>query len=174
MTKYIALLRGINVGGRVVKMADLKVCLEKAGLKNVVTLLQSGNVVLESQLDVAELKKITEAALTETFNYPAKVQVFTLDNLQKIVDGYPFGTASDKQQHDYVIFVENGLEETILADSYSLGDGEKVQAGDGVIYWRVDQGLTLRSSFGKTLAKTKYKDFNTNRNIKTLQKLLAI
>jgi hypothetical protein len=41
-----------------------------------------------------------------------------------------------------------------------------------VIYWRVDQGKTLRSSFGKLLAKSKYKEFNTNRNINTLQKLL--
>jgi hypothetical protein len=44
--------------------------------------------------------------------------------------------------------------------------------GDGVIYWRVDQGQTLRSSFGKTLSKSKYKSFNTNRNINTLQKIL--
>jgi uncharacterized protein (DUF1697 family) len=173
MMKYAVFLRGINVGGRVVKMADLKICLEKAGLKNVVTLLQSGNVVFESASSADELKKIIESTLTETFDYPAKVQVFTVDNLRKIVDGYPLGIASGKQ-HDYVIFVENGLEKAILADNYSLGDGEKVQAGDGVIYWRVDQGLTLRSSFGKALAKAKYKQFNTNRNLKTLKKLLAL
>jgi len=173
MMKYSAFLRGINVGGRVVKMADLRVCLDRIGLKDVTTLLQSGNVVFESDSSPAALKELIEAALTETFKYPAKVQVVSIERLRKIVDGYPFGVAGDKQ-HDYVIFIEDGLEKAILAEDYSLGPGEKVQAGDGVIYWRVDQGLTLRSLFGKTLAKTKYKNFNTNRNVKTLRKMLAI
>ncbi|HVV25473.1 MAG TPA: DUF1697 domain-containing protein [Candidatus Saccharimonadales bacterium] len=173
MARYAAFLRGINVGGRVVKMADLRVCLDKAGLHNVATLLQSGNVVFESDAAAADLKKLIEAALTKTFAYPAIVQVVPLERLRAIVDGYPFGTASSKQ-HDYVIFIENGLEKAILADDFELGRGEKVQTGRGVIYWRVDQGLTLRSSFGKTLAKAKYRNFNTNRNIKTLRKMLAI
>jgi uncharacterized protein (DUF1697 family) len=173
MTKYAAFLRGVNVGGRIVKMADLKSCLEKAGLAGVTTLLQSGNVVFESDLSAPELKKLIETALTKTFSYPAKVQVFSMSRLKKIVDAYPFGVASDKQ-HDYVVFMENGLEETILTDEYELGSGEKVAAGKGVIYWRVDQGLTLRSSFGKALSKSKYKAFNTNRNVKTLRKMLAI
>src|ERR1700760_2861181 len=154
MAKYAAFLRGINVGGRIVKMADLKACLEKAGLPSVTTLLPSGNVVFESDKTEVELKKLLETTLTKTFEYPAKVQVFSLDRLQKIVDAYPFGTAGDKQ-HDYVIFMEGGLEKTILDDDYELGKGEKVQAGKGVVYWRVDQGLTLRSLFGKALSKSK-------------------
>lgn len=173
MAKYTAFLRGINVGGRTVKMADLRTCLGEAGLNNVVTLLQSGNVIFESDASAPALKKSIEAALTKAFKYPARVQVVPIERLQKIIDGYPFGTAGD-QQHDYVIFIENGLEEAIVTDDYELGAGEKVQAGNGVIYWRVDRGLTLRSSFGKTLAKAKYKNFNTNRNIKTLRKMLAI
>jgi uncharacterized protein (DUF1697 family) len=146
MTKYVAFLRGI-------------------------TLLNSGNVIFESDLGVPELKEKIEETLTKTFNYPAKVQVVEQGHLKKIIDGYPFGEAGPKQ-HNYVIFMENGLEKEALNDSYELGAGEKVQAGQGVIYWRVDQGQTLRSSFGKLLAKSKYKEFNTNRNINTLQKLL--
>ncbi|HVV66745.1 MAG TPA: DUF1697 domain-containing protein [Candidatus Saccharimonadales bacterium] len=173
MAKYVALLRGVNVGGRIVKMADLKTCLEKAGLENVVTVLQSGNVVFESQLSSADLKKVIETTLTETFAYPAKAQVLSMNRLQKIVDGYPFGTASDRQ-HDYVIFIENALEEALLGETYNLAPGEQVQGGEGVVYWRVDKGLTLKSSFAKVLAKSKYRDLNTNRNIKTLKKLLAL
>lgn len=171
MEKYVAFLRGVNVGGRIIKMADLKACFEKMGLKDAVTLLQSGNVIFESNKNPSELKKEIEKALTETFNYPAKVQVIELDRLQKIVDNFPFGAAGPKQRN-YVIFVENSLEKDILAEDYNLDPGEKVQAGKSVIYWRVDQGQTLRSLFGKTLSKAKYKDFNTNRNINTLQKLL--
>jgi uncharacterized protein (DUF1697 family) len=171
MTQYVAFLRGINVGGRIVKMADLKTCLAEAGLSNITTFLQSGNVVFESALSAARLKKVIETALTTTFSYPAKTQVFTVHDLRKIAEDYPFGVAGD-DQHDYVIFIENGLEKTLLQESYNLAPGEKVSAGKGVIYWRVDKGSTLRSSFAKLLTKAKYKDFNTNRNLKTLLKII--
>jgi len=170
MNKYIAFLRGVNVGGRIVKMADLKVCLEKAGLKNVVTLLQSGNVVFESDKSADVLKKEIEEALTKTFNYPAKVQVLSLEMLGEIIKNYPFGTAGDSQ-HDYVIFVENGLEKDMAAEPFESSPGEKVQAGKGVVYWRVDKGSTLKSNFSKIMSKSKYKEFNTNRNLRTLQKI---
>ena len=94
-----------------------------------------------------------------------------ISQLKNLIEGFPFGTAGPKQ-HNYIIFMENGLEKIALNDVYELGAGEKVQAGDGVIYWRVDQGQTLRSSFGKLLSKAKYKQFNTNRNINTLQKIV--
>jgi uncharacterized protein (DUF1697 family) len=152
MTQYVVFLRGINVGGRIVKMADLKVCLEKAGLLNVVTLLQSGNVVFESTADAGELKQLIEATLTKTFDYPAKVQVFSIDQLRNLVAAYPFGVAGDNQ-HDYVIFMENNLEDELVAEGYMLAPGEKVAAGQGVVYWRVDKGSTLKSAFAKLLTK---------------------
>jgi uncharacterized protein (DUF1697 family) len=172
MTKYAILLRGVNVGGRIIKMAALKTCFEKAGFSDVKTFLQSGNVVFESDKSEPVLKAQIEELLTKTFNYPAKVQVVSLSRLKKLIDDYPFGDAGPKQ-HSYIIFMENGLEKAALSDDYELGADEKVQAGDGVIYWRVDQGQTLRSSFGKLLSKARYRQFNTNRNISTLRKLAA-
>jgi uncharacterized protein (DUF1697 family) len=53
-----------------------------------------------------------------------------------------------------------------------LGPQERVAAGEGVVYWRVDKGSTLKSNFAKLLTKAKYRDFNTNRNLNTLRKLL--
>lgn len=172
MAKYVSFLRGVNVGGRIIKMVDLKTCLEKVGLREVKTLLQSGNVIFESdKTDTAELKKQIEQALTKTFGYPAKVQVVSDDNLKEIIDRYPFGPASPSQ-HNYVIFMENGLEKEILKEDYALAKEEKVKAGAGVIYWRVDKGSTLKSNFSRLLSKSKYKDFNTNRNLNTLKKCL--
>src|SRR4051812_34516936 len=145
MNKYVVFLRGINVGGRIVKMAELKVCMEKIGLRNVVTLLQSGNVVFESNLSAEKLKTRIEHALTSTFNYPAKVQVLEASTLKKIIDDYPFGTARDSH-HDYVIFMENGLEKELAKEPADLKLGEKVKAGNGVVYWQVDKGSTLKSA----------------------------
>jgi uncharacterized protein (DUF1697 family) len=70
-----------------------------------------------------------------------------------------------------VIFFENGLEKDFAKETADLED-EKVEAGSGVAYWKVQKGKTLQSSRGKLLAKAKYKNFNTNRNINTLQRIL--
>ncbi len=173
MTKYVAFLRGINVGGRIVKMVNLKICFEKQGFKDVKTLLQSGNVVFEADQSAPELKDKIEAVLTDTFHYPAKVQVMSMETLHEIAKSYPFGEApADK--HNYVIFMENGLEADLVKEAYTLAPGEQVAAGKGVIYWRVDKGMTLKSDFAKVLTKVKYKQFNTNRNLNTLNKLLQM
>ncbi len=152
-------------------MADLKACLGKAGLQDVTTFLQSGNVVIESDQSATELKKLIETTLSETFSYPAKAQVLSLKRLTAIVEQYPFGMAG-ASQHDYVIFLENGLEKALAAEAGELASSEQVAAGQGVVYWRVDKGSTLKSDFAKLLTKTKYKAFNTNRNLKTLRKML--
>jgi uncharacterized protein (DUF1697 family) len=171
MSRYVALLRGVNVGGRIIKMAELKSCFEKMGFKNVATLLQSGNVVFESDLKEEELKKKIEDTLGKTFNYPAKVWVKSIENIQKIVEDNPFIGAS-KEHHQYVIFFENGLEKDFTEEPGNFND-EAVKAGNGVAYWKVQKGHTLKSSRGKLLTKAKYKNFNTNRNINTLNKIIT-
>jgi uncharacterized protein (DUF1697 family) len=171
MKHWIALLRGVNVGGRSIKMAELREALSELGLENVATVLQSGNVTFDSTLTAAKLKDRIEAGLRKRFGYDAHAQVIERDALEKIVDAYPFGTA-DELRHDYVIFMERGLEKDLAAEKVELAGNEKVQAGHGVVYWRVDKGSTLQSAFGKLLTKAKYRDFNTNRNVRTLRKLL--
>jgi uncharacterized protein (DUF1697 family) len=172
VTKYVAFLRGINVGGRVVRMADLQACFRGLGLREVRTVLQTGNVAFESSDNAESLKRKIEAGLAAAFHYPAKAQVYKVDDLRRIVDAYPFGTAG-AGQHDYVIFLENGLERSLVDETYELAAGEQVTAGEGVVYWRVNKGSTLKTSFAKLLIKARYKDFNTNRNLKTLHKLLG-
>jgi uncharacterized protein (DUF1697 family) len=174
MTKYVAFLRGINVGGRVIKMAELKEVFEKRGYRNVKTVLQTGNVVFESPVSNAQqLKTDIEALLTDAFHYTVKVQVIPQEQVAAIVARCPFGEPI-KDVHFYVIFFENGLEKELVAEAAAhVQENEAVQAGDGVVYWKVPRGLTLKSQFAKFLTKTKYKDFNTNRNLNTLQKIIT-
>src|SRR6266576_3131034 len=126
MPTYVAFLRGVNVGGRIIKMADLKVCFEKMSFKQVKTILQTGNVVFESdKTDTAKLKGQIEEMLTDTFNYPAKVQVISLENLKKIVEANPFADAP-ADYHQYVIFIENDLEISLVAEAgKQLGEAVK-------------------------------------------------
>lgn len=150
-------------------MADLRACFEDMGLKDVKTFLQSGNVTFDSGATADDLKRKIEAALAETFGYPAKVQVKSIGDLQEIIAANPFGVAPDNH-HQYVIFFETGLEKAFSAEAAGSG-GEKVRAGSSVVYWQVDRGRTLKSPVGKLLTKSKYRDFHTNRNIRTLQKI---
>lgn len=168
---YVAFLRGVNVGGRIIKMADLKTCLGRAGFDNVKTVLQSGNVIFESdKTDTAKLKEQMEQALSETFSYPAKVQVIPMQKLKEIIAANPFAGAP-ADYHQYVIFIENDLETQLVAEA-GRQLGEQVQAGQNVVYWKVKKGDTLKTPFAKLLTKSKYKQFNTNRNINTLRKLI--
>jgi uncharacterized protein (DUF1697 family) len=169
--KYVVFLRGINVGGRIIKMADLKDCLDSAGFEDVKTVLQSGNVIFESdKTDAGELKQQIEHVLSESFGYPAKVQVISMEKLESIVAANPF-TDAPADYHQYVIFIENDLETGLVAEA-GKQLGEAVKTSQGVVYWKVPKGQTLKTPFAKLLTKSKYKQFNTNRNINTLQKIL--
>jgi uncharacterized protein (DUF1697 family) len=169
MPKYVAFLRGINAG-RVIKMIDLKDCFESMGLDNVKTVLQTGNVVFESNKNVQDLKRLIEKEMSIRFSFDAKAQVYSFEDLSKIIEAYSF---EDKEgMHSYVIFLENSLEQDLVKEEYKLSDDEKVKAGKGVVYWQVCRGDTLSSLFAKLLAKSKYKLFNTNRNLNTLKKII--
>lgn len=169
MSKKVAFLRGINVGGRTIRMAELKECLEKAGFKEVNTLLQSGNVTLESDSDLASLRSRLETAVSKQFHYDAKIFVHRIETVRKIIENYPFNT-EDKTKQYYVVFTEPGLPQE-LASAATDEDIEKVAAGDSVIYWTVEKGQTLKSIFAKELNKSAYKGKFTSRNLNTLRKI---
>jgi uncharacterized protein (DUF1697 family) len=170
--RYVAFLRGINVGRRTMKMAELKSCFEDAGYHNVTTILQTGNVVFESTDARAFLKRDIEARLLARFSYPVRAQVYSVAALKRIIDASPF-ESGDAATHSYVVFFENGLEKQLVEEVKGLApDTESIESGDGVVYWKVLKGSTLQSGFAHFLTKTRYKDLHTNRNINTLRKIV--
>lgn len=172
--QYIILLRGINVGGRTIKMDELKACFKKEGYSNVITVLQTGNVILESkEKNTEKLQKAVEALLTKTFDYPAKVLAVTPEHLEAVIEHYPF-TKYGPEYHRYAIFTEAGFEKELVKQCGALDKNiEEVLPGKEVVYWRVMKGHTLDSDFGKYMAKAASKHFLTNRNLNTLEKILA-
>lgn len=169
----MALLRGINVGGRIVKMADLKDCFEKANFSDVVTVLQSGNVVFKShEADLEIIRRQLETAVIARFDYPAKIFIFNQSTLSLILDKYPFSLTDDKYQN-YIIFLRPGLVESLLVEGKNLDPSvEAIAGGRDVVYWRVQKGMTIKSAFSQVLVKPQFKDFNTIRNINTLSRLV--
>ena len=170
MTRYAAFLRGVNVGGVNLKMADVAAALTDAGFDNVATLLATGNIVLDSSSSAAKVRTKAEAGLRDTFGYEAWILVYDLDQVRAIASGYPFEPEVDGQQ-SYVTFVSEPAILDELAE-LSAGPDEKIARGDGVIYWQVPKGSTLDSTIGKTMGSKRYKSSTTTRNLRTLMKVV--
>lgn len=172
MTRYAAFLRGVNVGGTTLKMADVAAAFTDAGFANVKTVLASGNVVLDSPGSAASVRTTAEAALRERFGYDAWVLVYELDTVAAIAEKYPFPPEVEGH-HSYVTFVSDPDMLDELADlGEDAGPDEKIARGDGVMYWQVPKASTLDSTIGKTMGKKRYKSSTTTRNLRTLTKIL--
>lgn len=168
MTRYVALLRGVNVGGVTMKMADLAEVVRGLGYDDVRTVLASGNVLFTTMESAALAKERLEAALRERFGYEAWVHVLTRDAVATIVAGYPFARAGDR--HAYAVFVVDPATRAELL-AVETDPVEEVAAGDGVLYWSVPKGGTLETAMGKAQGSGKHKRWLTTRNLNTLEKL---
>ena len=97
---YVALLRGINVGGKTkIPMAALRDTCAAAGCEDVVTYIQSGNVVLKSKLTADKLRTALEEAIAEEFGFNPAVMIRTAKELAAIVDRNPYPDADEKTIH---------------------------------------------------------------------------
>jgi uncharacterized protein (DUF1697 family) len=169
MTRYVALLRGVNVGGVTVKMADLAEVVRGLGYGEVKTVLASGNVLFTTTDAAPAAKKKLETALRERFGYEAWVHVLTQAKIAKLVDAYPFERTADR--HAYVVFILKAelLDELLAVELDPAVD--RAARGDGVLYWSTPKGSTLDSAMGKAQSSGKHKPWLT-RSLNTLEKLL--
>lgn len=171
MTRYVALLRGVNVGGITMKMADLADVVRALGYDDVRTVLASGNVLFTTDDSAAAATERLEAALRARFGYEAWVHVLTRDAVAAIVAAYPFPRSGDR--HAYVVVVVDARTRVDLLAVDVDPAVEQVAAGDGVLYWSVPKGDTLGSAMGKAQAASKHKRWLTTRNLNTLEKLVG-
>ncbi|KFN02514.1 DUF1697 domain-containing protein [Bacillus clarus] len=111
MTIYIALLRGINVGGhKVIKMAELKKTFESIGLKKVKTYIQSGNVVFESKEEKDFLQERIEHEIKTVFGFDVPVMLRMDDELIKTIKRCPYRAGSlSEGESVHVAFLANEL-----------------------------------------------------------------
>jgi len=183
MTKYVALLRGINVNGITIAMTDLTDLFGELGFSEVRTILASGNVLFRTgeapadpkaaAADLAERKAVIEQALQERFDYEAHIVLVEADSLDRIIMSYPFDAERDGW-HPYVMFASDPAALTELAGHARELDpvDERIELGHGVLYWEVRKSVGIKSNFSKKSGKPKYRDTTTTRNLHTLSKLL--
>jgi uncharacterized protein (DUF1697 family) len=101
MTTYVALLRGINVGGnRKITMADLRTMFAAAGAENVTTYIQSGNVVFRHSADTpGRLTSDLERQITVATGFEVPLTLRTAEELATVIAGTPFPTTEPTQLH---------------------------------------------------------------------------
>lgn len=175
MTRYIALLRGINVGGINITMSALADTVRALGHTSVHTVLASGNVVFDSdEADASALKSGLEQALSASFGYQAWVVLLTNAELDAAAQAYPFDDRDG--WHSYILF---GSQPGVLAELLQAAPpldpaDERIQPGKSLIYWQVRRAVGIKSPFSTLSAKARYKPSTTNRNLRTLHKILGV
>ncbi|GAB0156975.1 DUF1697 domain-containing protein [Chryseobacterium sp. Alg-005] len=170
--KYCAFLRGVNVKGTNMKMADVCQVFQKAGMKEVVSVLASGNIVFSSDKKADELKKILEKAMSDHFSYEAFLFIRSQEETEAFWNGNPF--TKNENLHIYAFVGNPGVENTLMQEFENAAktENEKAQIVNNIFYWQVPKGNTLDSTFGKVLGKKSLKDQMTSRNMNTFEKVL--
>lgn len=173
--KYVALLRGINVGGNnPVKMSELKMAFEKYGHKNVLTYINSGNVIFESVEESSEkLTKELESLLTKTFKYDARVVVRSQEQMKKTVKSVPSGWNTRTDIRCYVGFLARPATKEEIAGVTVREGVDSLKVENDALYMTSLVSKLTKSAFNKLPSSALYKEM-TIRNYNTTKKILAL
>ena len=168
MSAQVALLRGVNLGGRKVVMSDLRDVCAAAGFEDVRTFIASGNLILKSKLKGEKLEKNLESVILEGIGLKTDVFVRDAGELEAILAANPF-KAFAKTNSSYLIvnFMRapatkaelEALEKTALL-------GEEVRQGKGCLY--------IKFPRGQGVSKLRMPKLGTARNLNTVTKLAAM
>jgi uncharacterized protein (DUF1697 family) len=172
--QYLALLRGVNVGGKnLVKMADLRQAFEELGFADVATYIASGNVLFRAPRQKREVMAARiEAELSRRFGTELKVVLLTHSELRAVVDGAPPGFGGDSHRCD-VIFLRKPLTAEKAFRLVELKDGvDSAWAGKHVLYFSRLAARASSSRLSRIAARPEYRDM-TIRSWSTTTKLLA-
>ncbi|WP_224704523.1 DUF1697 domain-containing protein [Devosia aquimaris] len=178
MAVWCGFLRGVNLGKRQMKMAELKACLETAGLGAVKTFLASGNVRFEAEGNEADVRHRIEAAMEKSFAFPVRAVVRSADALAAMVAAAPFaGLDPDADLTRHVLLSDRPFPESCALEGRPK-DTEIVRMDDRELYL-----ATYRQANGrytehveevlKPLYAAVGKDWlDTMRNWNTIEKIL--
>lgn len=173
---YIALLRGVNVGGKsIVSMAALKDCFEGLGFQNVTTYINSGNVIFSTEQGSSnEIASHIEAALDQAFDPGIHVLVKAKKELEKLVANVPEEWVNNTETRCDVMFLWPAIDnERVLEELPTKPDLETVSYVPGAVIWHIDRPLITKSRMARIIGTPVYKQITT-RNITTVRKLVAL
>jgi uncharacterized protein (DUF1697 family) len=175
MNKYVAFLRGINVGGNnLIKMGVLRQKFEEMGFKSVKTYIQSGNVLFESNLDNKELIKYKIIkALAALFKGKVIVLVRSQKDIAKTIAHFPKIFEKHDWKHN-VIFLSGEIDSKNILNKFELKkDIEVTSYCPGVLFWSAKMATITRSNMLKLSTRQEYREM-TVRNVNTTRKIFEL
>jgi len=170
--KYVALLRGINVGGNnKVEMSKLKKIFEQVGCEDVVTYLNTGNVIFKPSLDSSNLQSKLETAIEAEFGLSIKVLLKSYAEFARVINALPAGWANNKEVKSDVLFLWDEINSPDIMQQLTLREG--IDSGlyvDGALLWSVERTNAAKSALVKLPGTKLYKKM-TVRNVNTTHKI---
>lgn len=178
MTSFVSLLRGINVSGHnMIKMAELKALFESLGFKNVISYIQSGNVIFQSEKDdSASVEATIERAIEMKFGFPVSVIAKKPTELARVIKANPFrGMDKVDENRLYITFLRAkpapALVKSLQPAAAKSADQYKILGSEVYLYCPNGYGKTLLSN---TFFEKQLKVRATTRNWKTVNTLYAM
>jgi len=172
-TTYVAFLRGVNVGGNsIVSMAAIREALVGAGMENVRTYINSGNVIFSTQASaIPRLTARIEKALHQHTGMEIKVLLMDHSTMRKLVDSIPHNWVDDKTMRTYVLLLWKELDDRKILESLPTNpDVDELKYTPGAVIWRVDRVNVSKSRMNRTVGTPLYKKI-TIRSANTMRKL---
>jgi uncharacterized protein (DUF1697 family) len=169
VTVYVALLGGINVGGRTLKMDALRATAERCGFEQVSTFIQSGNVLFRSKLGAARVTAVLHDAILEDSGIDTRIATRTVAQLRAVVAANPFLDRSDDPTKLSVTFLFDGVTPTLSALAPDVYAPDEVQVVGRETYLHTPNGMGKANLTPAVMKKLGLA--GTTRNWRSTQKL---
>lgn len=174
MTRYVAFLRAVNVGGRQVKMEVLRALFEQAGFKNVKTYIQSGNVIFDAGSNSAALEPKIERMLSKNLGFEVPACIRSITEVQAVLDNNPYpGIVPDKDLQIYIAFLQTipgGQAAAVLETMQSDIETYRMNGREVYVLMKKNMGAP---PFSNNYLEKKLGLVATTRNLATVQKISA-
>lgn len=175
-TVFVALLRGVNVGGNnMISMSSLKKSFETLGFSDVATYINSGNIIFKSkEADARKLEIKIEKMLAKEYQLGSKVVLRSFSEMETLVQSLPRNWTGDSGWRYNVIFLRHTIDsEKILAGLEVKKDIEEVVYCPGALLWSAQVSEMTRTNMIKLSSRKMYQDM-TIRNLNTTRKLYEL
>ena len=177
MNKYIALLRGINVGGhKKIKMADLRIHLTGHGLTDVKTYIQSGNIILSStETNTDLITKKLEHIIEAEYGFQVPIHIITHNYLNSVLDQNPFKHDDTKEQKlmNFAFMYNEPIAENIAKLKSYTYPNEEIFLANQMVYCYYGSGAA-KAKFTGNFMENKLKVTLSSRNYNTVVKLIEM
>lgn len=173
--RFVALLRGINVGGKnKVDMTALKRTFARAGATDVLTYVNSGNVIFSHDRERSTLTGVLEDAIEEDFGLRHRILLRDTSSIRHVVNAIPDEWVNDGTMRTDVLFLWEHLDSPDVVKQLPVRDGiDEIRYAAGAVIWRVDAENLTRSGKSRLVGTDLYKAM-TVRNVNTVRKLAAM